>query len=869
MGLLSATKKAYIRIDRAVGGRLPGGVPSKPSKPEPKVEVKVSKKTIVSSKTPSGKTVTYTIEPTKENKKKFFNVTINKKGHILPTEKYTSTPDAEDIIKDPGKYGYEKAKVVESNNKRTIVLEPKEKPEQKVETKKVEVVKYTMGDKTYLAVSDNKFYQSLTDKKIKIGDKEYIVTRRLPIGGGGERGYIEIQKTRMVGEQYPTLTIEQEKTQFELEKERIKAFLLDPKESTLKKFGLIWSSGLFSKEDPAKVRSATHVVRAMLGKEDSETAMENIAELIATATYGWGTSDKWGKAKIVLTSPMAMAGYVLLGSYGLGAGIGAISRVAPRTGKVLEYGTTGYFLGRAAYDIGKEMYHKRWENVAVKSTMFALYTPLAVSGYRYVYKKGYAYAESKYLSNIYMKSQAEIKEFIDTGDIRYFKGTYEAQFKPHLEAKTPATIKGEFSGYTLRSGKVIEGIKLGKKSYGFEVQKEETFTVFAGKAKYGARSYDIEAYTKTTPLTERISTYKGVGRYGKQIKTYEGLSEDYLIKEYSTQLGKDIKADIRETYFKGVSGTEGSRSLLWEIGRIKDIIGIEQEPYEFTGRPKPGRDDLIRFLTSKDVTTTKDVTTVDTGKGTKQIKSVDLGSSSVIRLDTKTIAELFRPTPQNKAIVTYEYVAYPKEMSIQKNNIISSIFSPSRIRETTRLNLIVEQSQMQRVREKTVSLLSSLTRVSEKAGTRIIPRGGEISIIKPLEITAQLTELKLRQRYRIGYRYKLEETTKVRPRPTLGFGFGFFLPRPSVPSGGLSPIRVRRVFRPKKIKFFGTKSLLSDYLSVMKSQLLFGKATHIRPTPKAMKLAERTLFLNVPTLELISRRKRGGRYAKKRRKKKR
>lgn len=51
------------------------------------------------------------------------------------------------------------------------------------------------------------------------------------------------------------------------------------------------------------------------------------------------------------------------------------------------------------------------------------------------------------------------------------------------------------------------------------------------------------------------------------------------------------------------------------------------------------------------------------------------------------------------------------------------------------------------------------------------------------------------------------------------------------------------------------KSLLADLYSVTKSQALFGKATHPRPTENIWKKGEKSLFMKVPTLELMKAKK--------------
>jgi len=49
------------------------------------------------------------------------------------------------------------------------------------------------------------------------------------------------------------------------------------------------------------------------------------------------------------------------------------------------------------------------------------------------------------------------------------------------------------------------------------------------------------------------------------------------------------------------------------------------------------------------------------------------------------------------------------------------------------------------------------------------------------------------------------------------------------------------------------KSLLADLLSVTESHAWFGKATHPKPTKSIWKLGERTLFMRLPTRELMRR----------------
>jgi len=48
-----------------------------------------------------------------------------------------------------------------------------------------------------------------------------------------------------------------------------------------------------------------------------------------------------------------------------------------------------------------------------------------------------------------------------------------------------------------------------------------------------------------------------------------------------------------------------------------------------------------------------------------------------------------------------------------------------------------------------------------------------------------------------------------------------------------------------------SKSLLADIISVMESQIWFGRATHPKPTKRIWKMAEKTLFMKVPTKELM------------------
>ena len=70
----------------------------------------------------------------------------------------------------------------------------------------------------------------------------------------------------------------------------------------------------------------------------------------------------------------------------------------------------------------------------------------------------------------------------------------------------------------------------------------------------------------------------------------------------------------------------------------------------------------------------------------------------------------------------------------------------------------------------------------------------------------------------------------------------------------------RRVVRTTRIRLrykrgVFKKSLLADILSVMKSQVKYGKATHPIPTKEIWKLGEKTLFFRVPTVEMLKEKK--------------
>jgi hypothetical protein len=116
---------------------------------------------------------------------------------------------------------------------------------------------------------------------------------------------------------------------------------------------------------------------------------------------------------------------------------------------------------------------------------------------------------------------------------------------------------------------------------------------------------------------------------------------------------------------------------------------------------------------------------------------------------------------------------------------------------------------------------------------------------------------------RLGVKNLLSQRFLTRFRQTGDVGFKGGIPGiPEVPSfkmaGKPADLGFGKGFSMKAFKFGGAdtgmkKAFLSDLLSVTKSQLIFGKATHPKLSPTEWKEASRSFFVNVPTVELKGR----------------
>lgn len=734
------------------------------------------------------------------------------------------------------------------------------------------------------------------------------------------------------------------------------------KEGGLKAFAFTWSQGILSWEDPLNLKTTYYMVASKLGFIPEKEAFEKAIETKAKAWMEWdqATQGDLGKGLIkAYTGPMAMAGVTLISGYGLGAGMGAVTRVAPTVGRVAQYGLAVGSTGYIAYDIGKEIKAKNYEEAFVKAGLTMAYTPMAIAGYKAGYGKGYAWASQKWIEKNYAISKTIITDKTITDKGIVYRGKYEATYRPNLEVKEPIKIKGEFQGIIPNQRMVT----ITKEGMPLVIEKGQPMTYFKGTGTYKTwlgRTKQIQIETLTKGIAQRrVGPYNyqysvGIGQAGKEPYVFKSISRSRFIGQTEEPLLKNVELKT----FK--SHAELPKSLEQEIlkGEVlgytnlkEHTIWVREDVIKYKGL-KPYRMEITDTVTGR--TETHIITGRHVVKHELLHRIYPEFSENEIRALTiqkhpieNVVNEFFKTGKLNFKepiglkkynLYSYESVGVSKsknygysilkEFGILKEPIEQKEFiregiitlSLGQTEVTARPQPItkIQTQQFKAIRVldltklfgqeqrpygfasygKSQSALMEEQRIYKTFETKpkaILMLEDKLKeIISPKVGQIQKEFVRQRERQAFGIRLKgLQETKptidiRQRPRPPttelrvklnimqelrkkiielekikqleLMFNANIMEFTPFILFGGKKAKPVIRKTKRPRLKIRGPrpkagileKTLLADLLSVMESQLKFGKATHPRPTKRIWSYARKTLFLDIPTKELLN-----------------
>jgi len=452
-----------------------------------------------------------------------------------PYQKVAEEKKIEEIAKNPEKYGYVKEeyswdyfkknppqkvedvlkvgeKVPTFVGQTNIILRPKE---QEYETKTQEVKAYGDVNQKILYVEDSSLkHLHGSSVQVQVGDKVEtfkIVVDKAP--SGLQEATLTIEQKIPKKPEYFISLYDKERAEKIVYRSAVEQNLKDPVEAV--KMSVV--SSYFSWEDPFRLRMIYNLVT---GKP--ERAYEVFVESNVDVLRKFKDADISKIALNVITSP---GGSLLIG-YGagrlLGFGLGAASKVLPKTTNLIQIGLGIGAGAYITYDIGKEVINKNYEEAFVKSGTLAIQTPFFVAGYKSGFEAGFKWANQKWIEKNLVFSKTEITNKIITEGAVYYKGKYEAFYKPNLEAKEPIKIKGEFYGVLAQNEKIHFITESGKT---LTLEPGQTLTSFRGygiyKDIFGSKKI-IQIETITKGLASRnyggwtLTLSRGLGVAGKE-----------------------------------------------------------------------------------------------------------------------------------------------------------------------------------------------------------------------------------------------------------------------------------------------------------------------------------------------------------------
>jgi len=337
------------------------------------------------------------------------------------------------------------------------------------------------------------------------------------------------------------------------------------------------SSGIklyFSGVSPYRAAASRALGKQLTGREEKALGQfeRDLKRSWSTLLWKWEHSDILGKAGMVIESPAGIMATSLVGGAAAGAGIGAVSRIAP-AGKIAKAGLAGAGVvasGTAGYDVYRTAtIEKDISKALAKGLIYGFSFYGAGRAFRAGYQKGYEKAHIWWTSRYKPTFKTVIMEKmpIEEGKIA-FKGFQEWEYKYSLGRRIHSTIyfEGTFSPEKNPQFRPIYG------SY-FETPKGRVF-LFEG----------------VMPEGEGITFSKGVGRIEYGIfRTKSKVFE--IIPKISR--GESIKV-FRLAAFSGKKG-----GAIFSVHTESRFISRSQEELSLGrvifGKTKPLRWILMKF----------------------------------------------------------------------------------------------------------------------------------------------------------------------------------------------------------------------------------------------------------------------------------
>ncbi len=446
---------------------------------------------------------------------------ITKSQDIFKQGPIPATPTAEALQRTPGRFGYVKQYEVETETGKNILYATTAPAYQtKVRTESVFIsptqnILYTTSKKMPKTVQvEGKAYKVVFKEDPAKIPKGLLKSDMALIEQKAMRGDVEFKITDPVKVKAKEL---RERDKFLGESLLGRFYLRKEKEYTR----------LASWEDPLGLRSAYKGLKGFVtGQTKAETKKElSMVQARTHLDIKASFFDAPGKEKAinVLTSPAATLGLSLVGGAGIGAGMGALGRVAPTVGKVAQVGLGTVAVAGITYDVGKEVYAKDYETAFVKGGFYAISLPIAMTGYKAGYGKGYSYASKKWVEKNFVVSKTDITSKHMVGDTLHYEGKYYGKYRPDFESKV-GYVRGRFTGFVPAKQTYMGPIT---------IRPQDAVTFFSGKAhymKFGkphvqdvssiSMSYKPHIFTDTS----QYSYFKATGKTGDAFYKSGGLS---------------------------------------------------------------------------------------------------------------------------------------------------------------------------------------------------------------------------------------------------------------------------------------------------------------------------------------------------------
>ena len=655
--------------------------------------------------------------------------------------------------------------------------------------------------------------------------------------------------------------------------------------------GVAFSTSVLSTYDPLSIRTIYRATKGIITGEPLWKIREEVLDVKAIA---WeeaqrkvmpGIEDKdiieLGKGLIRTTGGQVFIG--VAGSGVLGAGTGILSAAAPTAGKFAQAAIVGAGVGLAAGAVAKPLKEGDIESAVVTAGTIAATAPLYAASYKSAHAGAFRWARGKWVQMFKPATLTTVEERIMTDRAIIERGRWASRYRVSAEQMVEAQGRYEAitptKDITLRSGTVIG--------------KDVTISAWAGAAKAGRTTTPVGGYTisgskMVKPDFYRVashSIYKAGDTFGA-----------------SSRIGWSLVRDSIAVHFgagRAISTAGPYRTM--DIGITRDLTvprssapGIRVFP---SGKPsapfKLGRSWLEPLASKLGVrivgTKPSPPPSMPTSTGGGQILMAEPTAQTSATAIQIPLEAMFAPKAQPAQVILMPYeaqeyaaaepitreigktgsgaAALQREVSIGRGQVailipqekVEVIPREDILKKTREDTLVVEKTEpltIVRPRTRTITITRPKLETIQQQRLKQV----EISQARQMQIQDLLQDQiqKLKQEQvqltgqiqimeQIPLELQIAETVPMMPTT---FGRPFTIP-PIF--GGLRRIRVGLPrFRRKAVAI---KTVLPDPISKMITELRFGKATAPAPTPKIWKIAERSLYMFVPTAEMLGRRR--------------